>query len=913
MDQDLRSRIKAAAQERGLDPDTLLNFAHAESTLNPNAKAKTSSAHGLFQVINKTWKEHGGRDRSNVDEQIRVGADVIASNQASFKRKFNREPSAAELYAYHVLGPTGAPPLLKADPATPMEQIVSREAIKANPNWQGKTAGDVLGTYEKKVGGSQKAPVASNQPNTRMKGTNFSFQPLTQLDIDNLGPGYQAAMAAMALGDTQGDDEDNIAERAQEAQDDAQNSMLADSGSRNISGLDMQYQSPFPQEAAPVQLAKGGEARKMMDAVYRADGSPEYGEISMGDFSDPNAGRDIMKNVKMPTKEDAKYLSRIPKEGVSNTESFIRGSLAAIPGSVGDIEAAFRNPRADSQAFPTKSGVEARKETVFPTTERILESVPRITPANERSAGFEDIGTYDMGVAAAPVGKVLAKGAKVAAPVVAEAMANSTVPKLLKPALQPELLEPMNIMTPSGRVFLANKTAAEEPISNLDKGIKGAIEWTNLVDNPDAKPAVQFMDKKVREYFKNRAGTVNDEVREGLITGRIKIPKNSPLEEEFPQALIDAARKGDVTAMKVLENKLHKDMDIGSTIKSKDYTTGREAERAASENTRLAILEQMKNNPNVIPDSMLLRLAGKDVATMPTKEAAAKVAEIRAKLKENPNLFNTVYEAKIARLIPEDTVKSVAEESLSSYANLYPALNNASKKQEGIMALQQNAPITDISSRPTILGLSLRQLMAGAQDIPAKELERMSVPDVINRALQTQVKANQSAELAKKAERLVSAGKPVPEEISTFGTKEFLPKDQQGFVWREVTDPHATKIHSALMDNSIKGYSERGTYGSINKGMSGVQSGEVKLYGLYDPQGQLVTNVEYITPKATGETGVKRRNTITQFYGNGPRTGNVEPSNYVPQVESLVRQLNPDDIPYSIKQLFKDNQISFDK
>ena len=902
MDQNLRSRIQAAAQERGLDPDVLLRFAHAESSLDPNAKAKTSSARGLFQVINKTWKEHGGKDRNDVNEQIRVGADVVASNQQSFKRKFNREPSAAELYAYHVLGPTGAPQLLKADPDSLMSQVVSPEALKANPVWKDKTVGQVLGTYEKKVGSSQTPRASAEQPKPGMKPTNYSFEPLTQMDLENLGPGYQAGMAAMALGDSQDDNEDNIAENAQEAKDDAENSMLADQGSRNVANLDLSYASPFQQEA-PVQLAKGGEARKMMDAVYRADGSPEYGEISMGDFSDPNAGRDIMKNIKMPTKEDAKYLSRIPKEGVSNAESFVRGSLAAVPGSVGDIEAAFReNP----------------KNQVFPTTEKILKNVPRVTPANERSAGFEDIGTYDMGVAAAPVGKVLAKGAKVAAPVVAESLATSmakkgerAAPSLLQ--MIPDVSQPFNIVTPSGRVFLSTKTAAEEPLSNLDKGIKGAIEWTNLVDNPEAQPAVNFMDKKVREYFKNRAGTVNDEVREGLITGRIKIPKDSPLEEEFPQALIDAARKGDVTAMKVLESKLHKEMDITSTIKTKDYTTGREAERAASENTRLAILEQMKNNPNVIPDSMLLRLAGKDIATMPTKEAAAKVAEIRAKLKENPNLFNTLFESKIGRLIPDNTVKAVSEDTLDSYSSLYPALTNASKKQEGIMALNQNAPITDISSRPTILGLSLRQLMAGAQDIPAKELDRMSVPDVINRALQTQVKSNQAAELSKKAERLVSAGKPVPEEIATFGTKEFLPKDAQGFVWREVVDPHATKIHSALMDNSIKGYSERGTYGSINKGMSAVQNGEVKLFGLYNPEGQLVTNVEYITPKATGETGVKRRNTITQFYGNGPRTGNVEPANYIPQVESLVRHLNPDDIPYSIKQLFKDNQISFTK
>jgi hypothetical protein len=152
-----------------------------------------------------------------------------------------------------------------------MEKVVSREALNANSVWKGKTVGDVLATYEKKVGGPQKATTVAEQRNTRMKPTNYSFEPLTQLDIDNLGPGYQAAMAAMALADTQGDDEEMIAERMQDAQTDAENSMLAVPASQNISSLDLSYQSPFPQEQAPVRMARGG-------VVYRADGSPEEGE-----------------------------------------------------------------------------------------------------------------------------------------------------------------------------------------------------------------------------------------------------------------------------------------------------------------------------------------------------------------------------------------------------------------------------------------------------------------------------------------------------------------------------------------------------------------------------------------------------------------------------------------------------------
>lgn len=55
---------------------------------------------------------------------------------------------------------------------------------------------------------------------------------------------------------------------------------------------------------------------------------------------------------------------------------------------------------------------------------------------------------------------------------------------------------------------------------------------------------------------------MSDSVREALISGRIKIPKDSALEEMFPESLIKAARDGDVTAMKLIE----KQLDQGTSI-----------------------------------------------------------------------------------------------------------------------------------------------------------------------------------------------------------------------------------------------------------------------------------------------------------------------------------------------------------
>ena len=88
MAQELVDKIRAAAQAKNVDPDVAVRIAQNESSLDPAAKAKTTSAAGLFGVVDKTWREHGGRpgQKHNPDENIRVGTNVIASN-TDFLRK----------------------------------------------------------------------------------------------------------------------------------------------------------------------------------------------------------------------------------------------------------------------------------------------------------------------------------------------------------------------------------------------------------------------------------------------------------------------------------------------------------------------------------------------------------------------------------------------------------------------------------------------------------------------------------------------------------------------------------------------------------------------------------------------------------------------------------------------------------
>ena len=631
----------------------------------------------------------------------------------------------------------------------------------------------------------------------------------------------------------------------------------------------------------PRELMPGYAGYAHGGPVHRADGSPIYGE--MADTGPITADtRAAMSNFQVPNAREAlAALRKIYGEGASNAESLVRGSLAAVPGTFGDIGQSF----------------DIRGLRNLPTTEQLLKKYPqRMTQPTAETAGYENVGTY-MPLPVPPsavsgTAKAMMKGLKESGPQVESVM------RKIAPAA-----EPFNIVRPAGGEFSTVKSMSEAPISRFDSTLAKLFESRA---DPQYASVNKFFDTKFRDYFKKQAGSVSDPVREGLISGKIKIPKDSPLEEIFPEALIKAARDGDITAMKLIEKQLDEATSIKSYKKSdtRDYAS----DALASDEMRSSILQQMKRNPDIIPDAMLLRLAKKNASNLSPEKAAQTVADIRAKLKANPELFSTVYEEKIMRMIPEKLTDVVTPEFMEKYPSLYGNVKNIFDSRQGIMALKGAAPVLDVESSPRLFGMTLTRMHELMQRLPAKELERMDVPTVLNKVIQLDKASNEAAQYANQAEKMISAGKAVPEKIATYGTKPFTAADKQGFMWREITEPDAAAIQGKLLGNSIGGYARPGSYGSLSKGRTAIDNGEVRLFGLYDKNNQLMTNVEYVTNKA--ET---LKNSIPQFYGNGPATGNVSPDNFVPQVVELINKLNPDNIPPSIKQLLRDSGISFSK
>ena len=168
---DVLNAIQQASRKTGVDFDYLVNQARVESSFRADAKAKTSSATGLYQFIDQTWlgtvKQHGSKhglddavSKIQQDFQGRyfvandadkaailnlrkdpaaaslMAAEFASSNQNYLESKTGKEASSTDLYVAHFLGAGGASKFLTAmgrDPQQPGADIL-KSAANANKN-----------------------------------------------------------------------------------------------------------------------------------------------------------------------------------------------------------------------------------------------------------------------------------------------------------------------------------------------------------------------------------------------------------------------------------------------------------------------------------------------------------------------------------------------------------------------------------------------------------------------------------------------------------------------------------------------------------------------------------------------------------------------------------------------------------
>ena len=186
--------IWQASQETGVDFAYLMEKAAVESSFQPDLKASTSSATGLYQFIDSTWlsamKAHGAEHGlgqfadaiqrradggySVPDPSVRrqildlrkdpkvsavLAAELTKDNKASLESKLGTPVGSTELYLAHFLGAAGAGKFLTAmrdNPLRAARDVVPEAAASNTPvfydrrSGQPKTLAEVYERFAKK-------------------------------------------------------------------------------------------------------------------------------------------------------------------------------------------------------------------------------------------------------------------------------------------------------------------------------------------------------------------------------------------------------------------------------------------------------------------------------------------------------------------------------------------------------------------------------------------------------------------------------------------------------------------------------------------------------------------------------------------------------------------------------------------
>ncbi|MCR5870509.1 MULTISPECIES: lytic transglycosylase domain-containing protein [unclassified Sphingomonas] len=232
--------IATASQKTGIDFNYLLGQAQVESGLRADARARTSSATGLYQFIEQSWlgvvKEHGQKHglgwaadsirqtangrftvadaatrqailslRNDPQAASLMAAEHASDNKASLEASLGRETTGTDLYMAHFLGLGGARKFLRAMDADPTRGAASMfpAAARANRNifytsdGSQRTLGQI---YERFAGKLDRGAAAVGATGLASGNLDAKFQTL----VASLGDDVEVVLGNEAVGQDRG-------------------------------------------------------------------------------------------------------------------------------------------------------------------------------------------------------------------------------------------------------------------------------------------------------------------------------------------------------------------------------------------------------------------------------------------------------------------------------------------------------------------------------------------------------------------------------------------------------------------------------------------------------------------------------------------------------------------------------------
>jgi hypothetical protein len=217
--------IATASRRTGVDFSYLMGQAQIESAMNPQARARTSSATGLYQFLDQSWlaivndhgakygmswasdaiQKNGGRysvsdpalrqqilDLRNHPETASVMAAELASdNRTYLEERIGRPADSTDLYLAHFLGAGGAAKFLStmnAAPGTPAASLFPA-AARANASifydraGNARSLADIRDSFAQKLAGGAQAATNGGTGNYGMPQGAPMVQPADYMRI----------------------------------------------------------------------------------------------------------------------------------------------------------------------------------------------------------------------------------------------------------------------------------------------------------------------------------------------------------------------------------------------------------------------------------------------------------------------------------------------------------------------------------------------------------------------------------------------------------------------------------------------------------------------------------------------------------------------------------------------------------
>jgi hypothetical protein len=403
--------FQSASTSTGTSFDYLVKTAARESSFNPSAKAKTSSATGLFQFIESTWLEtmkqagpkhgldkyadHIQRSKSGKyyvsDPQMRreildlrkdpeissVMAGALTQKNAQYlERRIGREPTDGELYMAHFLGANGASRLIEKTAANPdmrADQVFSAQARANKPifyhrNGQARSMEEVYQVIVSKHDAVNMIAEAGGRKNLRTSG-----ELLNVAALPNAKPGSGAPVTApVPFDDLAGDPAAAFAMRSKPQPP----SMMAEAKPKDFDHLAGDPAAQFAMRSkpdAPVQMAAATVPVQpelpldLPETVANApvpEGRPQTVAVADPGASDPAqtlAQAQQVASAPRPDPDDPRdaSINQSPDQTASRVLSAFQAAQTANP-----FEALFRNDPGSDQA-----GVNPRFASAFAAVE----------------------------------------------------------------------------------------------------------------------------------------------------------------------------------------------------------------------------------------------------------------------------------------------------------------------------------------------------------------------------------------------------------------------------------------------------------------------------------------------------------------------------------------------------------------